>query len=88
MAARLSDGLAAGGLPAVWPVEANEIFVVLPRPLRERLEGAGASFYPWITESLPAALKVAQDASLVRLVTSFATSAADVDRFVATACAQ
>ena len=41
---------------------------------------AGASFYPWTTEHAPA---LAPDARLIRLVTSFATTAEEVDRFIA-----
>src|SRR5438552_3633407 len=85
MADRLSDGLARGGLAPVWPVEANELFVLLPRPASERLKAKGASFYPWITDSLPAGVTVPADEILVRLVTSFATAAAEVDEFVAIA---
>src|SRR5436190_13056318 len=84
MADRLAGGLVAAGLHPVWPVEANEVFVLLPRPASERLKAKGASFYPWITDSLPAGVKVPSDTTLVRLVTSFATTAAEVDRFVAT----
>src|SRR6266516_1400906 len=35
MADRLSDGLARAGLAPVWPVEANEVFVILPRQVSE-----------------------------------------------------
>src|SRR5207253_470174 len=53
---------------------------------------AGALYYPWRTGSwrtssnaLPHAATLPCDASLVRLVTSFATTTEEVDRFVATA---
>lgn len=82
MADRLREGLGNAGLTPVWPVEANEIFIVLPRPLEARLRAAGANFYSWSTESLPAGITVPHDATLVRLVTSFATTARDVERFV------
>jgi threonine aldolase len=45
MADRLSAKLAAIGLVPVWPVEANLVFVVLPRALDERLKAAGARCY-------------------------------------------
>jgi threonine aldolase len=93
MADRLAAGLAALGVEPVWPVEANEVFVALPARMDERLKSQGAIYYPWHTNSwrtnswrtnaLPHGID--GDASLVRLVTSFATSAEEVDRFVATA---
>jgi threonine aldolase len=85
MADRLAEGLRAVGLAPVWPVEANELFVILPCAVEERLRAAGASFYPWVTTSLPAGVTVARDASLIRLVASFATRADDVERFIETA---
>jgi threonine aldolase len=84
MADRLGEGLIRAGLKPIWPVEANELFVPLPRPLSDRLKAKGASFYPWITDSLPAGLALAANSVLVRLVTSFATTPAQVDEFVAT----
>jgi threonine aldolase len=45
MADRLSGKLAAAGLAPVWPVEANLVFVVLPRVLDARLKAAGARYY-------------------------------------------
>jgi threonine aldolase len=85
MADRLAAGLAAADLVPVWPVEANEVFVPLPSPVDARLKAAGASYYPWTTDALPNGVALARDATLVRLVTSFATTADEVDRFVALA---
>jgi threonine aldolase len=82
MADRLAAALAEAGLPPVWPVEANEIFVVLPRRLDQRLRAAGARYVAWVAKHLPAATPVRDDGVLVRLVASFATTTADVDRFV------
>jgi threonine aldolase len=84
MADGLAGGLAAAGLHPVWPVEANEVFVALPSSIDARLKAAGASYYPWTTDALPNGVMPARDTTLVRLVTSFATTAAEVDRFVAT----
>ena len=66
----------------VWPVEANEVFVALPRAANERLRAAGASYYPWSTQSVPNGTTVAADTVLVRLVTSFATTDAEIALFV------
>jgi threonine aldolase len=85
MADRLAAGLAAANFVPVWPVEANEVFVALPSRIDARLKAAGASYYPWTTDALPTGVAVARDVTLVRLVTSFATAADEVDRFVAVA---
>jgi threonine aldolase len=78
----LAARLAATGLVPVWPVEANEVFVILPQRIDTRLKAAGAMYYPWTTQSLPAGVTVASDAVLVRLVTSFATTDAHIADFV------
>ncbi len=78
MAGRLSEKLAAVGLKPVWPVEANLIFVVLPRALDAKLKAAGANYYVRTSESLD----VGTENVLVRLVTSFSTEDEDIDRFV------
>jgi threonine aldolase len=76
MATRLARGLAE--LPFVrllQNVEANELFLALPEKLIERLEKADFHFYRWPL------LEVSEGAA-VRLVTSYATSEADVDDFL------
>jgi threonine aldolase len=83
MAARLAKQLAGVGQHAIWPVEANLVFARLPRRVHERLQAAGASYFTWQSESQPASLKIDADSLLVRLVTSFSTTAADIDRFIA-----
>ena len=77
-ASRLAERLAAVGLQPVWPVEANLVFVVLPRALDAKLKAAGANYYVRTSDSLD----VGADNVLVRLVTSFATEDEDIDRFV------
>jgi threonine aldolase len=84
MAAQLGQGLVGAGYRPVWPVEANEVFVALPKATCERLQSAGASFYPWTTDSMPAGSSAGDSSMLVRLVCSFATVVADVERFLAT----
>jgi threonine aldolase len=86
MAARLAAGLTAlPGVRLAWPVEANEVFPILPRALDAKLKGAGAVYHPWSELSLPEGKAVRADEILVRLVTSFATTEAQVDRFLTTA---
>ena len=45
MADRLAAGLAAIGRAPAWPVEANLVFVVLPKAVEARLKAAGARYY-------------------------------------------
>jgi threonine aldolase len=78
MADRLAQKLAALGLPPVWPVEANLVFVALPRALDTKLKSAGARYY--VRPS--AGLALAEGRVLARLVTSFATRDEEIDRFV------
>jgi threonine aldolase len=81
MADRLAGGLAGIGLAPVWPVEANLVFVKLPSAVHERLTAAGASYYVRHRDTAPLA-GARPDDVLVRLVTSFSTTAEEVDRFV------
>jgi threonine aldolase len=78
MADRLAQGLKAAGLTPVWPVEANLVFVALPRALDAKLKAAGADYY--VRPS--AGLDLGADRVLVRLVTSFATRHEEIERFV------
>jgi threonine aldolase len=80
MADRLAAGLAAAGLVSVWPVEANEIFVALPPRVDARLKAAGATYYPWTVNN---GSESTHDGTLVRLVTSFATTPEEIERFLA-----
>jgi threonine aldolase len=75
---RLAEGLAAiPGVVLAHPAEANAVFVWLPDALAARLRAAGAQFYDWGPP--------ADGRTLARLVTSFATPAGEVDRFLALA---
>jgi threonine aldolase len=75
-AAALVAGLQAiPGVALLHPVEANEIFIRLPLAVVAGLRAAGFDFYDW-----PGAAP-----GTIRLVTSFATRAEDVAKFVATA---
>jgi threonine aldolase len=74
MADRLGDGLTQAGYAPVWPVEANEVFAALPVSLCDKLQAAGAMFYRWDADD--------KGNVVVRLVTSFQTTAEEVERFV------
>ncbi len=78
MADRLAERLSAIGLQPVWPVEANLVFVALPHALDQKLKAAGANYYVRNSD----ALDLGPDRVLARLVTSFATDDADIERFV------
>jgi threonine aldolase len=82
MANRLAKRLAAIGRAPVWPVEANLVFAVIPADVHHRLQAAGARYYVMQSNSLPESINIASDSLLVRLVTSFSTTEADIDRFV------
>jgi len=75
MAARLAEGAKAKGIEIAFPVQANEIFALLPDDripeLQERFH-----FYAWEEG-------VAEGRSLVRWVTSWDTTIDDVDALVA-----
>lgn len=78
MAKRLSDGLAAiDGVEVSYPTEINEVFVVFPDGVAEKLRDAGAVFYPWVTPGDPA------DGKMHRLIASFRTTTDDVDTLLA-----
>lgn len=63
-----------------WTPQANEVFALLPRAIAEAAKAKGAVFHDW---HLPAGFGDADpDRELLcRFVTSFATTAEDVDRF-------
>ncbi len=88
MADRLSDRLAAAGMTPVWPVEANEVFALIARATCDNLKAKGAAFYERLPDNLPTSAAVKADSVLVRMVTSFATTAVEVDEFAAVASAR
>jgi threonine aldolase len=81
MADRLADRLASRGLTPVWPVEGNLVFVILPATTHARLSAAGAAYYARRSASLPDGAALEPGEVLARLVTSFATTETEVDRF-------
>jgi threonine aldolase len=82
MADRLAAGLTTAGRPPVWPVEANLVFITLPKAAVAQLKSAGAQFYERTSDSLPGHIKLGPDQCLIRLVTSFATGAEEVEKLV------
>lgn len=79
MALRMEQGLkSVAGAKVLHPVEANELFVVLPEETAKSLELQGFDFYRW-------PLHAPDSGASIRLVTCFATTSADVDDFIAAA---
>lgn len=73
----LAAGLARGADTKVWyPTEANEVLVSFDAATLKRLHGAGAKFHPWVMPGDPS------EGQMIRLVTSFRTSEAEVARFL------
>lgn len=82
-ASALEAGLReAPGARLVWPRQANEVFVVLPAAVDAALRAAGARYHGWTTRALAPQDRPRADEVFVRLVASFATQTAEVDRFV------
>ena len=72
MARTLAAGLRqVDGVELPLPIEANEVFPVLPDGMAEKLWQQGFQFYPWPT--VP---------GMVRLVTSYKTESEEVARFL------
>ncbi len=82
MAARLAEGITASKTSRLaWQTDANEVFAILKKDVAVSLRQRGAMFYDWpVPHDLDGTL--APDEGLHRLVTSFATKADDVGRFL------
>jgi threonine aldolase len=84
MAARLVAAIenSASARLAIEP-DANEIFAMLKTSTDAALRRAGAVYHAWSAAGLPQKVRPAADETLVRLVTSFQTTEAEIDRFAA-----
>lgn len=77
---KLGQGLTRlPGVRLAWPVQANEVFAVMPRALAEWLRARGAIFYDWPAYTLSESETLSNTEVLVRLVASYGNSQADVD---------
>ena len=76
LAARLAQGLRERGLQLAHPVEANEVFVAMPVELRASLRSQGFEFYDWPAPRI-------DERPIVRLVTAYDMTNADVDALLA-----
>lgn len=87
MAALLKAGLGRhSGVEFPWPVEANEIFVWLPKALVERLHAANITFAAWSPQGTPYGARLPAEGTFARFVTSFATTP-DMIKYIMTAVA-
>ncbi len=78
MARRLVAGLTPlKGTQLLYPVEANEIFVILPTRMHDALQAGGAKYHPWPSDR--------PGERAFRLVTAFDTAPTDIDRFLSIA---
>jgi threonine aldolase len=87
MARSLAEGLASvPGIRLPWPVQANEVFAILPKSTDLALKAAGALYYEWPFPPTgeicapPGANEV-----FVRLVTSFRTGEREIEAFLSAA---
>lgn len=81
MTQRIAGHIAASSRARLsWTPQANEIFPIVKLDAVEALKAQGAAFYPW---SAPHGFAdtIGDDETLCRLVTSFATTEDEVDRF-------
>lgn len=82
MAERLQKGIVnATQARLAWHAEANEVFIILNKAYANQLQEKGAVFYQWNPPRATPGL-LGENEVLVRLVTSFATEADQVDRFL------
>jgi threonine aldolase len=78
MARRLVAGLTPlKGTALLYPVDANEIFVILPAHMHDALQESGAQYHPWPSDR--------PGERAFRLVTAFDTDPAAVDSFLSIA---
>ena len=85
-AARLAKGLKAiKGLRLAWKVDGNEVFVVMPEKLEQKLLAQGFRFYRWRHDAMATADQPTKGEVLCRMVCSYQTQAVDVDHLIAAA---
>ena len=82
MADKLRSAIAGSSAARLgWETTANEVFAIIKKDTATSLLDSGAAFYDWPANSPDVAAKIAADEVLIRLVTSFATTEADVAGF-------
>jgi threonine aldolase len=82
MAARLAAVLRQSNKSRLpFEPDGNEVFAIVETAVDQRLRAGGAMYYPWSPESLPVAERPGPGEVLVRLLTSWQTTADEIDRF-------
>lgn len=85
MATRLASVLSKSGRARLaFEPGGNEVFAIIEKGVDARLRAAGAVYHPWTTDSLPISERPGSGEVIIRLVTSWQTTAAEVDRFAET----
>jgi threonine aldolase len=84
-ARRLAKGLQGigRGVRLAWPVQGNEVFVLISEKTEQKLLAEGFRFYRWRRESLQDDAKIAKIEVLCRLVCSYQTPNSSIDSFIA-----
>jgi len=83
MATRLAAGIERSNAARInWLPEANELFVYLGDEVAARMKAAGGQFYSWDADGLATADLPGPGETLYRFVTSFRTTADEVDGFL------
>ena len=81
MATRLASALEKSGKARLaFELGGNEVFAIIEKGVDTRLRAAGAVYHPWTTDSLPIAERPGAGEVVVRMVTSWQTMPADVDK--------
>jgi threonine aldolase len=81
MTSRLAARIEASSRVRIaWEPQANELFAIMSKDLADRLTAAAAVFHLWNTPHGYAGA-IGDDETICRFVTSFATTAEDIDRF-------
>ncbi|WP_340160346.1 low specificity L-threonine aldolase [uncultured Hoeflea sp.] len=82
MSARLQSGInSSANARLAWQSPANETFPIVSKALSKQLSDKGAMFYEWAAPRSVAHM-VGPDETMLRLVTSFATTEDHVDQFI------
>lgn len=83
LARRLAEGLGRSNrIRMPYPVQANEIFAVIPRSLHDRLQAAGVRYFDWMPDGLGPG-GISDDEIFVRFVLSYATPPDSIDQLLA-----
>lgn len=84
-AAQLEKGLLQlPGVRLAWPRQINEVFPILPAKIEAAMR-AVARYYPWAGRSVAPDRAPENGEAFIRLITSFQTTAADVENLLAAA---